>query len=258
MLSNDVDVVQSGVQLMNFDTNWYSMYNVLEYYFWFKSVLHFFAKNGVVPLGGNTVFFKRKYLNHVGGWDEACLTEDADIGMRLSLAGAKMKIVYDEIHATREETPPTVWEFVKQRTRWDQGFMQVIGKLDWARLPSFKQKFLAIYALGWVVAQGFLFLIIPFSIYIGMTTKMHPGLSILTNLPMYSLLVIFIILNIGLYEFTKSYGLKYSWTTPFKMLIYYIPFQLLLGFSALRAMWRQIAGQVSWEKTTHLNIARSK
>nr|MBA2677318.1 glycosyltransferase family 2 protein [Ktedonobacteraceae bacterium] len=55
-LNEPVDVVQSGVQLMNHNTRWFSFLNVLEYFFWFKSSLHFFARCGMTPLGGNTVF----------------------------------------------------------------------------------------------------------------------------------------------------------------------------------------------------------
>ncbi len=36
MLNEDVDVVQSGVQLMNHNTRWFCFLNVLEYFFWFK------------------------------------------------------------------------------------------------------------------------------------------------------------------------------------------------------------------------------
>src|SRR5690348_11108125 len=47
MLQEGVNVVQSGVQLMNFESNWYSTLNVLEYFFWFKSRLHYHAGAGM-------------------------------------------------------------------------------------------------------------------------------------------------------------------------------------------------------------------
>ena len=62
MESEHVKVVQAGVQLMNFDSSWYSALNVLEYFFWFKSRLHYHARLGAIPLGGNTVFFDRELL----------------------------------------------------------------------------------------------------------------------------------------------------------------------------------------------------
>src|SRR5260370_527898 len=84
MLDEHMAVVQCGVQLMNYQSRWYSALNVLEYFFWFKSRLHYHARLGMTPLGGNTVFFTRAVLKRVGGWGEQDLTEDADIGIRIT------------------------------------------------------------------------------------------------------------------------------------------------------------------------------
>jgi hypothetical protein len=46
MVDEGVKVVQAGVQLMNYTSRWYSTLNVLEYFFWFKSRLHYHAKYG--------------------------------------------------------------------------------------------------------------------------------------------------------------------------------------------------------------------
>ena len=120
MLEDDVNVVQCGVQLMDYDSSWYSTLNVLEYYFWFKSRLHFHAEVGMIPLGGNTVFFTRELVNRLGGWDESNLTEDADMGIRISALQERVRVVYDDRYVTREETPPTLGHFIRQRTRWSQ------------------------------------------------------------------------------------------------------------------------------------------
>src|SRR5260370_35312455 len=110
----------------------------------------------MVPLGGNTVFFTRDVLQRVGGWDEQDLTEDADIGIRISLLGERMRVVYDDRYVTREETPPTLSQFIKQRTRWSQGFLQTLFKGEWKQLPRLGQRLLAIYTLGFPAAQAVL------------------------------------------------------------------------------------------------------
>src|SRR5260370_19818717 len=107
LLSDPVAVVQCGVQLMNYQSKWYSALNVLEYFFWFKSRLHYHARLGMTPLGGNTVFFTRQVLQRVAGSDERDLTEDAAIVIRISLLGEPIRVVYDDRYVTREETPPT-------------------------------------------------------------------------------------------------------------------------------------------------------
>src|SRR5262249_53843996 len=134
MLRERVGVVQAGVQLMNFRDHWFAPHNCLEYFFWFKSRLHFHAHVGMIPLGGNTVFLRRDLVDRVGGWDEQCLTEDADIGLRLSALGEPIRVVYDAQYVTREETPDSVSQFIKQRTRWQQGFVQILRKGTWRSL----------------------------------------------------------------------------------------------------------------------------
>src|SRR5260370_11094368 len=105
--------------------------------------MHFFARIGMIPLGGNTVFVRRDLLEHLGGWDERCLTEDADLGMRLSLAHARVRILYDVEHVTREQAPHNIEQFVRQRTRWNQGFIQILVKREWLTLPQLAQRLLA-------------------------------------------------------------------------------------------------------------------
>jgi glycosyltransferase XagB len=99
------DVLQCGVQLMDYDNSWFGTHNVLEYFFWFKSRMHYYATKNSVPLGGNTVFFKKAAIEEVGGWDEDNLTEDADIGIRLSVLQKKFGAMYAPKHVTKEECP---------------------------------------------------------------------------------------------------------------------------------------------------------
>ncbi|HEX8732361.1 MAG TPA: glycosyltransferase, partial [Ktedonobacterales bacterium] len=88
-------IIQSGVQLVNFRDHWFGLHNCLEYFFWYKSRLHFHAEIGMMPLGGNTVFIPRKLLEQVGGWNDACLTEDAELGIRLSLLEQPIRTIYE-------------------------------------------------------------------------------------------------------------------------------------------------------------------
>jgi len=259
LVRDKVDVVQSGVQLMNFRSYWFSSLNVLEYFFWFKSGLHFFTNVGkVCPLGGNTVFFKRDWLEKINGWDETCLTEDADIGIRLTLAGAKIKVVYDENHVTQEETPHNVKSFVRQRTRWNQGFLQILRKRDWWRLPTFRQKLMAIYVLLSPEISAFLFFYIPLALLIAFTQKLPIFVSFLSYIPFYLFIFQLIVFGIGIYEFSKTYQLKSPPWMPFKVMLSFYPYQLLLMFSSFRAGYRMLVNQIGWEKTSHTNIHRQK
>jgi cellulose synthase/poly-beta-1,6-N-acetylglucosamine synthase-like glycosyltransferase len=102
----DADIVQAGVQLMNFRSAWYTVHNVLEYYFWFRSRLHVHARQRFIPLGGNTVFIRTPILRAVDGWWD-CLAEDCEIGVRLSALGARTAVFYEPDLVTRAGTRDT-------------------------------------------------------------------------------------------------------------------------------------------------------
>ena len=56
--------------------------------------------------------------------------------MRLSWLGERVAVVYDPGLVTREETPERIGQLIKQRTRWALGFMQVLSKGEWKKLPT--------------------------------------------------------------------------------------------------------------------------
>jgi glycosyltransferase XagB len=257
MLDEDVDVVQSGVQLMNHNTRWFCFLNVLEYYFWFKSSMHFFARVGMIPLGGNTVFVRRELLEQLGGWDDHCLTEDADLGIRLSLAHARMRIIYDDEYVTREETPHTITQFVRQRTRWNQGFIQILCKGEWIKLEKFSQRLLAFYVLILPEVQALFALMIPVSLGMFFFVKFPLMLAMFTFLPLYCLILAVFIDVAGLHEFLKAHNRRWSWREAIITALAFFPYQWILGIGALRAVYRHVRGTSNWEKTAHLGQHRA-
>ena len=256
MLRENQAVIQCGVQLMNYADHWFSSLNVLEYFFWFKSRLHYHATIDMVPLGGNTAFVRREVLERINGWDQNCLTEDADLGVRLGVAEVPVRVLHDDRYVTREETPHSVGQFIKQRTRWDQGFLQVLIKRDWWRLPKPEQRFLALYVLSFPLLQAFMMLYLPFSLYATFFLKVPDLIAMLAFLPLYVLIVHFVVTMIGLYEFTSAHGLRPSFLSSVRTGIVYLPYQWLLAYAAFRAVWRLTRGDNSWEKTSHTGAHR--
>jgi len=257
MVTERVRVVQAGVQLMNYDSNWYSVFNVLEYFFWFRSRLHYHARHGAIALGGNTVFFARDVLERVGGWDEANLTEDADIGLRICATGEPVRVVYDHRYVTREETPPTLRQFVRQRTRWSQGFMQTLRKGAWKRLPTRRQRLLAWYTLMFPHAQALLGLYLPVALLTAFVLRAPVPVAMLSWLPVLLIGAHFLTAAMGLYEFTGEHGLRASPFTVLVMALTWLPYQLVLAYAAIRALRRQLMGVGNWEKTAHVGAHRT-
>jgi cellulose synthase/poly-beta-1,6-N-acetylglucosamine synthase-like glycosyltransferase/putative flippase GtrA len=256
MLQHNAGILQAGVQLMNAQSNWFAVHNVLEYFFWFKSRLHFHAMVQAVPLGGNTVFMRRDLLESVGGWDERCLTEDADLGMRLSALGVRTVITYDAEHVTREETPPTVSSFIKQRTRWNQGFLQVLRKGDWLQLPRVEQRSLAAYTLTFPFLQAFVGLLWLPALVMMFFVKMPVTLAMISLLPLYALALQCVVNLVGLFEFAGVYGIRLRLRDIVVFLIGFLPYQILLSLGAIRAVYREGRGMNNWEKTEHSGVHR--
>ena len=254
--SNDIDILQMGVQLMDHDTRWYSVHNVLEYFFHFRSRMHYFAKEGVVPLGGNTCFFKTQDVLDIGGWDELCLTEDAEVGLRLSSVGKKFGVYYSAAHVTREETPHNLRAFIKQRTRWDQGFLQTIQRGHWKKLSSFKQKALAYYVLSLPFFQAMILITTPFLVWLAFNYKMPLVLSLLSFIPLGLLAFLLVIQLVGLREFGKEQERKIGIMAYLMLIITFIPFQFVLSYAAVRATKRHFANNTGWEKTFHSGAHR--
>src|SRR6266702_3907224 len=232
--------------------------NVLEYFFWFKSSLHFFSRVGMTPLGGNTVFVRRELMEQLGGWDENCLTEDADLGIRLSLAHARMRIIYEDEFVTREETPHTIEQFIRQRTRWNQGFIQILFKWEWLKLEKLSQRLLAFYVLILPEVQALFALMVPVSLVMFFLVKLPLWLAILTFLPLYCFVLAVFIDLAGLHEFLKAHRRKWSWGESIILVLAFFPYQWILSIAALRAVYRAIKGTSNCEKTVHIGQHRSK
>ncbi|MFI9718352.1 glycosyltransferase [Streptomyces sp. NPDC052396] len=246
------DVVQGGVQLINFHSSWYSLRNCLEYFFWFRSRLHLHAAKGFIPLGGNTVFVRTEVLREADGWDPNCLAEDCDLGVRLSSRGKRVVVAYDSEMVTREETPGSLMSLLKQRTRWNQGFLQVYRKGDWRQLPTLAQRLLARYTLMTPFMQAFTGVIIPIDIGIALLPDVPVGVTIVAFLPAITAFVTFAFEVVGLHDFGVQYGLRVRLVHYAKLVAGGPFYQLLLAGAAIRAVWREQRGRSDWELTSHV------
>lgn len=252
----DAHVVQGGVQLMNFQSSWWSLRNVLEYYFWFSSRLHLHARRRFIPLGGNTVFIRTDLLRMADGWDPDCLAEDCELGVRLSSWGARVAVAYSPELATREETPPTLDGLFRQRTRWSQGFLQVLRKGEWRRLPDRRQRVMAAYLLVMPYIQAFSGVLVPVALVSMIVLKAPDLFVMITFAPLLPTLVTLGIELVGLREFGRAFDLHVRRRDYVLLVIGTLPYQLVLAAAAVRAARREIAGDRSWEKTSHVGAHR--
>ena len=118
----------------------------------------------------------------MGGWDTDCLAEDAEIGVRLSVMEKVTVCLYESDIVTQEETPDSVRQFIKQRTRWSLGFMQVMAKGEWKKLPTFWERARAVMLLGQQYTVAFSGLVLPLAVLSAVMGNL-PVLVVILGLP---------------------------------------------------------------------------
>jgi cellulose synthase/poly-beta-1,6-N-acetylglucosamine synthase-like glycosyltransferase len=244
---------------------WWRAANCLEYFKWFQSRLKVQAMLRVIPLGGNTVFFRREFVDEVRRmdaeehgvlhgrfWDESCLTEDCKIGITASVLGYLVDVIYIPHMVTREETPQTLWKFVQQRVRWDQGFIQVFVEGGWRELPTFGQRAMAVYILGFQFFQAYTGVVAPVFFLAGLFFKVPVVIVLLAFVP-FGLGV----LNVGvdvllLRQFGQTYAERVRLRDYAGLVVGSVFFQLVLALAAVLALVRHLRGVTTWVKTSHV------
>jgi cellulose synthase/poly-beta-1,6-N-acetylglucosamine synthase-like glycosyltransferase len=84
------------------------------------------ALNLFVPLTGSCYFIRRSALLDVNGWDNASLSEDVEIALKLTKEGYRIKYA-PEIRYW-QENPVNLAQLIKQRIRWFRGEMEIAIK----------------------------------------------------------------------------------------------------------------------------------
>ncbi len=147
---SNVACVQARLNYYNRTENPLTQLFSIEYSSWFDFMLYGLQKLGLpIPLGGTSNHFRIKTLKTLYAWDPYNVTEDADLGVRLSLAGLKTEVV-DSI--TLEEAPISLRAWANQRIRWIKGYFQTY-------LVHMRNPFLLLKNLGFTRFLGFFFFV---------------------------------------------------------------------------------------------------
>ena len=114
--------VQSRLNYYNPDQNLLTRWFAAEYSAWFDLQLPGLAAlRAVIPLGGTSNHFRAAVLRELHGWDAYNVAEDCDLGVRLCRAGYGTRMVAT---TTWEEACSDLGFWIRQRTRWQKGYLQ--------------------------------------------------------------------------------------------------------------------------------------
>ncbi len=111
--------------------NFYQMRPVTKIAALYQSISHDWVLPNIFKslpfVGGTNLFVDTALLYRIGGYDQTCLTEDVELGIRAYMEAD----VWPEYlpYPSSEQTPTTLTAFYRQRLRWGSGYLQVYDKL---------------------------------------------------------------------------------------------------------------------------------
>jgi glycosyltransferase XagB len=235
----------------------------IEYLIHFNILLPLiYQSNLVVLLGGTSNFFRTAVLKKLGGWDEKNVTEDADLGARLSRVKGKT-VPFDS--TTWEEAPPKLYPWLRQRIRWNKGFLYTFKvhykrPLDLIRDIGFKPFVFLLYQLigpvinmialpGWIIFSIVVLTLIDIPI---------PYARFIYDAYDYNFFIFYItlinfIIGVSFVLIVSFLALRQSHYAKKKYkLILLMPFyNILLGIAGLMAIIEFIFKPQVWHKTHH-------
>ncbi|PIP02564.1 MAG: glycosyltransferase, partial [Zetaproteobacteria bacterium CG23_combo_of_CG06-09_8_20_14_all_54_7] len=247
-------VIQGRLNYFNVAENWLTRMFTMEYSLWFDFYLPALdALHIPIPLGGTSNHFKMDILREMGGWDPYNVTEDCDLGVRLTQAGHRVGVMNS---TTFEEANNSIPNWIRQRSRWLKGYMQ--SYLVHMRTP------IKLYGeLGHVGFWGFQFFIggtivsalltpVLFLMYIlwlvTSTMVFDPYFpSFVLYITLFNLLVAngMLVYLFMLSGFKRRYFGLIPWalTVPF--------YWVLQSWAGYKGLWQLIHNPFYWEKTHH-------
>ena len=116
--------MQARLTIANASDSWLSEMFAVEYAILFDIFNPGLAALRLpIALGGTSNHFRAAALRSAGGWDAWNVTEDADLGIRMARFGMRVESLNSE---TLEEAPHEFGNWLRQRVRWQKGWMQTL------------------------------------------------------------------------------------------------------------------------------------
>jgi cellulose synthase/poly-beta-1,6-N-acetylglucosamine synthase-like glycosyltransferase len=213
-----------------------------------------------LPLGGTSNHFHTATLRQLGGWDPYNVTEDADLGIRLSRAGLRTSVIQS---TTYEEAPGRLVAWTRQRTRWFKGYLQTWAVHMRHPVALWRELGPGGFIVFQLVIGGAVLAALVHGVFLGVLTgQLASGLFWSAKSGMFD------VMFAGLYVTTLSTGYALSALLGFIGLsrrrllgsawyLVLLPFYwLLLSIAAWRAVFQLIGQPYRWEKTAH-GLART-
>ena len=251
---DNVACVQCRLNYFNRDENWLTRLFTLDYSLWFDLMLPGLEQLRVpIPLGGTSNHFKMDVLRELRAWDPFNVTEDADLGIRMTQKGYEVRLVAS---TTFEEANVSQSNWVRQRSRWIKGYMQTF--LVHTRRPLHLMR-----TIGPMGVLGFVFFI-GGTMMSGLLNPLFWGifavwLVTLTGIfdpvfpePLLYMSLFNLLAGNGMFIYVMMLApFRRNWLqlVPFSLTV--IWYWTLMSVAAWKGAWQLITKPFYWEKTDH-------
>ncbi|HET8853900.1 MAG TPA: glycosyltransferase, partial [Ktedonobacteraceae bacterium] len=254
-LGSEVACVQAKLNYYNTRQNLLTRWFTAEYSTWFDIMLPGLQRTGFsLPLGGTSNHFRTEVLHALGGWDAFNVTEDCDLGLRISHYGLKTAVLDS---TTYEEATSRIKTWLLQRSRWIKGYLQTYLVHMRHPIQTLRQghvrKFCSLQLI--VGAWTVVLLLNPFMwaltlLYI-LLLPVHLY-SILFPGPILYLAVFCLIFGNFFYVYIHIIGCLWRQEYALIKWVLLIPFYwVMMSASAYIAFYQLIVKPHHWEKTQH-------
>jgi cellulose synthase/poly-beta-1,6-N-acetylglucosamine synthase-like glycosyltransferase len=242
--------LQARLSFYNSNENWLTRQFTLEYASLFDLMLPMLARFSLpLPLGGTSNHFKLDVLRHVGGWDAWNVTEDADLGLRLSRMGFRSEVL---VSTTFEEANCQTRNWLSQRARWLKGWMQTWlvhmrnPLRTWQELGTASFVISQLLMAGMIGSALFHPMFAAVLVY-DLTWSTHPPD------PLYQYAAILFLLFGYLAVMTAGARALYlrRMYPLFPSILSMPVYWLLISFGGWLALWQLITAPFHWNKTSH-------
>ncbi|HLQ10781.1 MAG TPA: glycosyltransferase, partial [Ktedonobacteraceae bacterium] len=253
----DLACVQAKLNFYNPQQNLLTRWFTAEYSLWFDLILPGLQKIKLaIPLGGTSNHFPAQTLRALGGWDAFNVTEDCDLGLRLSWFRLNT-IVVDS--TTYEEANSSVKNWIRQRSRWIKGYMQTYlvhmrEPLHYIRYKRFRELFSLQVVIGGKTAilliNPLMWVLLALSLVF--RQQVASAFGVLFPAPILFIGVITLFLGNFFYAYIYLLGcMKREQFNLVKWMLLIPVYWFLASVAACMALYELFTRPHYWQKTVH-------
>jgi cellulose synthase/poly-beta-1,6-N-acetylglucosamine synthase-like glycosyltransferase len=249
-----VACIQCRLNYFNAEENWLTRMFTLDYSLWFDYMLPGLERLRIpIPLGGTSNHFRMDVLRKLHSWDPFNVTEDADLGVRLTQKGYRVAVCNS---TTFEEANVSIPNWIRQRSRWIKGYMQtylVHMRHPWHLYRSVGaggfwgfQFFVGGTMLSGILNPIFWGFYLFWLLFGGdFLDQLFP--TVLLYLSLFNLLA-----GNGLFTYLSIIApVKRGWMNLAPWGLTVAGYWALMSIAAYKALWQLVRNPFYWEKTQH-------